>query len=294
MTFESDRATLAALAAYFVGLACLWRFETWPLYAFTMWMSLTGAIITHNIMHVPIFTRTTRAGRVANVITQVAATLTYGHPVSSFIPGHNLSHHKYTQTEKDTMRTSKVNYSWHLLNLLLFKFHVAPSVMKSDLGFVLERLRNSQSSFALKFLLETLVLWSVSIVLILECPRKALLYWFIPHLWAQYGIVTINFLQHDGCETEPINGINSARNFTGRILNALLFNNGFHTIHHMKPSIHWSQLPREHDIHVKPHIDPSLIEPNFWAYMYRTFASPWATRRSRFRQTSTTQQVLQR
>lgn len=46
----------------------------------------------------------------------VILTLSYGHPSSSYVPGHNLSHHKYTQTTKDFMRTSKVKYRWNFLN----------------------------------------------------------------------------------------------------------------------------------------------------------------------------------
>ena len=37
---------------------------------------------------------------------------------TSYIPGHNLSHHKYLQTRKDIMRTSKMKYRWQSLNLL--------------------------------------------------------------------------------------------------------------------------------------------------------------------------------
>ena len=46
----------------------------------------------------------------------VLLTISYGHPSSTYVPGHNLSHHKYTQSEKDFMRTSKVNFKWNLLN----------------------------------------------------------------------------------------------------------------------------------------------------------------------------------
>ena len=35
---------------------------------------------------------------------------------------------------------------------------------------------------------------------------------------------------------------NNARNFIGPVINYLTFNNGYHTIHHMYPSMHWSRL----------------------------------------------------
>ena len=37
-------------------------------------------------------------------------------PVSMFVPGHNLSHHKYLQKPKDRMRTDKLRFRWNLLN----------------------------------------------------------------------------------------------------------------------------------------------------------------------------------
>ena len=88
-----------------------------PLLVLTCWFSFFGAVATHNTVHSPVFHQ-----RWLNRVFQVALTLTYGHPVSAYVPGHNLSHHKYTQTRRDVMRTSKLRYRWNLLNQILF-FH---------------------------------------------------------------------------------------------------------------------------------------------------------------------------
>jgi len=31
-------------------------------------------------------------------------TLAYGHPVSAYVPVHNLSHHRHLETERETQR----------------------------------------------------------------------------------------------------------------------------------------------------------------------------------------------
>src|SRR5207253_7793433 len=80
-----------------------------------------------NTVHSPVFVT-----RRQNRVFQVLLTLTYGHPVSAFVPGHNLSHHKHTQTRRDVMRTSKARFRWHLLNGLLFMAMVGPSIMKGE------------------------------------------------------------------------------------------------------------------------------------------------------------------
>ena len=92
--------------------------------------SFMGAVQTHNAVHCPIFKQ-----RWLNKVYQVVLTCTYGHPVSSLVPGHTLSHHKHTQSRKDVMRTTKAQFRWHLLNGLLFLFIVAPYTMKADAAY---------------------------------------------------------------------------------------------------------------------------------------------------------------
>lgn len=54
-------------------------------------------------------------------VWQALLSLTYGHTVSTYVPGHNLSHHKYTQQPKDVMRTTKLRFNWNLWNGLFFQ-----------------------------------------------------------------------------------------------------------------------------------------------------------------------------
>jgi len=88
----------------------------------------------------------------------------------------------------------------------------------------------------------------------------------------------MNILQHDGCEPEQTEDVskkyNTARNFTGTTINLLTFNNGFHTIHHMFPTMHWSELRKQHNQKIKQHIHPNLDQPCMASYIFRTFIFP--------------------
>ena len=64
--------------------------------------------------------------------------------------------------------------------------------------------------------------------------------YIVPTMIGKYLIVTLNMLQHKGCD--PESKYNHSRNFTGPILNFFCFNNGYHTQHHI--SLHWSLLPK--------------------------------------------------
>ncbi len=57
-----------------------------------------------------------------------------------------------------------------------------------------------------------------------------------------FWLVGLNFVLHDGCPAEATE--RGSRNFTGRALNYWLVNAGYHSIHHLAPSLHWSEIDR--------------------------------------------------
>ncbi len=203
-----------------------------------------------------------------NKLWQCVLTLSYGHPVSSYVPGHNLSHHKHTQSRRDVMRTSKVRFRWHLLNLFFFMASIVPSIMKADSSYT-KSMRTRHPRWFKQMVFELVTLWSVTAVLFVLDWRKALVLWIVPHLYAQWGIVTMNILQHDGCDEKS--EYNHSRNFVGKLVNWWTFNNGYHTIHHKTPGLHWSLAPEAHAREIAPHIHPNLDQPSLAVYLFRTF-----------------------
>lgn len=278
LRYKQDRRTLGFVLAYFALFVTQWVWEPGPLpvtialIALTCWLSWICAIITHNTIHRPIF-----ANRRLNKMFQVVLSLTYGHPVSAFVPGHNLSHHRFTQKPKDIMRTTKVRYRWNLLNGLLFMPAVAGDITLGDIKFF-RTMRRKRPRWARQFVIEAVVFFGLSAVLLIVSPRKFALYWFLPHFFAAWGIISINFLQHDGCDED--HPYNHSRNFVGRAFNWFHFNNGYHGIHHMHPDLHWSALPAKHAEELAPHIHPELDQPSILLCIWRTFI--WPGKRLRY------------
>ena len=272
---RADLRTLAFVATYFglVAVQWVWRpAELWiaiPLLVVTCFFSFFGAVITHNTVHVPVFKQ-----RWLNRVFQVVLTLTYGHPVSSFVPGHNLSHHKHTQSRRDVMRTTKVRFRWNLLNGIFFMFRMAPDIMRADSKYG-SAMRVRKPAWFRQLVIEMVALYAALGGLLLLDWRAFLLYVFIPHRYAGWGIITMNFLQHDGCDENS--EYNHSRNFVGTVVNWLTFNNGYHTIHHHQPGLHWSVLPAKHQELIAPHIHPNLDQPSLLAYIWRSFI--WPARR---------------
>mmetsp|Transcript_970 Transcript_970/g.2790 ORF Transcript_970/g.2790 Transcript_970/m.2790 type:complete len:368 (+) Transcript_970:105-1208(+) len=278
MRYAADFHSLTLVALYFVTTWFMWtRGDSLGVFWYPAWvvmtyLSFSGAIMTHNTMHCAVF-RTASA----NKVFQVLLTLMYGHPVSSYVPGHNLSHHKHTETPKDLMRTTKMRYRWNLLNLLLFHFTVAGSVLRSDVRY-LQIQRELRRPFFYNCMREFFVLMAVQLVLLPLDWRKFLVLWYLPHFLAQYCIVTINLLQHGGTDVasqETLETIlTTTRCFTGSVTNFLCLNNGYHTIHHLRPYLHWSLCKEAHEKEIAPHLDPRLDEPNMITYIWRSYIYP--------------------
>ena len=112
--------------------------------------------------------------------------------------------------------------------------------------------------------LSVLILWLI--LFFVWSWKKALLYVLIPQQVAQLSVITFNYVQHVHANEES--EYNHSRNFMG--VNFFLFNNGYHTVHHQRASMHWSEAPAAH-AKVAHLITPDLIEQSFWGYLFKTY-----------------------
>lgn len=287
LRYKADRRTLLFVASHLILNAYLWscgwqRLLREPLlmaqYVLLLGFSFSTVCIIHNSIHCPVF-KSTKLNR----MFRVALTIAYGHPVSSFVPGHNLSHHVYTQSQKDYMRTSKVRYRWNLLNLLLFYFHVVGGALSLDIKYMKQQRQLKRPTYYTA-IWEYSCLFAVLAPLLVWDWQRFLIFWQIPRFVCSYMIVTVNMLQHDGCEEDDNDGrpmfmienpnMNTARSFVGHLINWWTFNNGYHMMHHLKPSLHWSLLPQTHEKTVHPNCHPALEQDNIALYIWRAFVYP--------------------
>jgi fatty acid desaturase len=272
LRYRADIRTLAFVAFYYALLVAEWRVAPWrwyavvPLVVLTCVVSWICAVITHNTLHSPVF-----KSRGANKVFQVALTCAYGFPVSEYVPGHNLSHHKFTQKRADLMRTSKVRHSWNVLNLFAFFPRVGFDIFGENYRYV-GVMKAKMPRWYHQLVIEMIVCWGSKAALLLLDWRKALLFVVVPHFFAVWGITTVNFLQHDGCDEDD--EYNHSRNFVGTIFNWFTFNNGFHGIHHEHPGLHWSLCPEAHVRELHEGIHPALEQKSLAVYLFKTFVFP--------------------
>ncbi len=202
---------------------------------------------------------------------QYYLTVLCGNQVSGFVPGHNLSHHMHLQTAKDTSRTTRVRFKWNFLNQLLFFFFMASDIIKMEQRFK-NKMKENHPGWAKQFFKEALLVKLLKLTLLLIDWQRAIILVIIPNLYGLWGLFGTNFWQHDGCdESHPYN---HSRNFTSKIFNWLVFNNGFHSAHHMKPGMHWSLYPKFHEEKIKPFLHPNLDQKSLLVYLWKACIWP--------------------
>lgn len=277
LRYKADYRTLAFVAAYYCiaygGFLTYWLLpetRTWtlvlPWVIVTALMAFSCSVIVHNTIHCPMF-----HSKQHNKWFQFVLSLAYGYSVSAYVPGHNFSHHKETQSAKDNMRTSKVRFKWHLLNQLLFFFIVTPDLMKAERKFV-QKMKHDKREWYEQWRAEMFLVHIVRFSLLLVNFWGAVLFIWLPHIYAAWGIVSTNVWQHDGCDVSD--KYNHSRSFTGGLLNWFLFNNGYHGAHHDRPSMHWSLLPDYHHQYIEPHIHPNLSQRSMIQYLVKAYIYP--------------------
>jgi fatty acid desaturase len=232
----------------FLVLACAFSFLT--------------AVVNHNNLHQGMF-HSKRANSVFRLVLSFGAL----YPVSANIPAHNLVHHHFDDDGQPDWADPKiVRFRYNLLNLLHFP-NVAGPVTFAGVGrynalYGKRELRRQNA-------LESLVAFGLTGALLVHDFWTTLFFVVVPQLWGARSFLRINIIQHEGCDTTT--DWNHSRNFTGRLFNWWMLNNGYHTIHHNRAGLHWTELARAHEKEVVPRIDPALDEPSMILYLLRAY-----------------------
>ena len=110
----------------------------------------------------------------------------------------------------------------------------------------------------------------VSLIVVTACfadTTRFMLFYVIPFLVTQVNAGYFAWLTHAPArdfDDDPSKSMNTV----GNLLNFLIFNQGYHSVHHRYPGIHWSQIPDKLDF--MRQVDPDVIVP-YWM----TLNSAW-------------------
>ena len=94
----------------------------------------------------------------------------------------------------------------------------------------------------------------------------------LPALLANYWMMLTNYVQHAGCSITSRD--DHSRNFVSPFWNWFVFDNGYHTVHHQQPGLHWSRYRALHEA-TASRIDPTLNHGFILGYVLRRYFSPF-------------------
>jgi len=201
-----------------------------------------------------------------NILTDWWLTVFYGFPIFAWIPTHNKNHHRYNNREGDDSITYRVSEKNNFLTLISYPTISGYYQQKAIFVYLKEmKASNKEKYWVCISQYAVLVLWIAGALLI--DWQKALLFVIIPQQVSLFSVLIFNYVQHVHANEES--EWNHSRNFTG-FLNFLLFNNGYHTIHHHKAGLHWYKVHEAHK-EIEHNINPILLERSFWWYIIRSY-----------------------
>ena len=274
LRYRADRRTLAYLALTTLLTAVNWTLgAVHPvLYPVTLFMFFTTAVISHNHNHLGMW-----KSKGLNLLTSYWIAIFYGHPAVAWVPTHNQIHHKLNNKPGDSSRSPKWFEGNHLAALLVYPTLTNLAQTKDINAFLKDLWKRDRAAFYSAASEYAVFFGSMAALFVVDW-RRTLLFFFIPQQVALFSIQVVNYLQH--IETDADSQWNHSRNFVSRTLNALLFNNGYHTVHHLKPGVHWSELPHLHSQHAAS-IHSSLLVESWLRYVgYTYFVRPFLRQRA--------------
>lgn len=222
--------------------------------------SLTIGVL-HMHTHRPLFV-SKRLNRVVDLFCCMPALLT----AAEMREVHILNHHRYNDGPGDVTSTEGrergLGAIWYWIRYgTIVKRHTIRTIFAAD-ATAKQRIRRHQFVFDLTIVLALVALtWYAA-----GGARFALFYW-IPFAVTQVNSGYFAWLTHAparGFEDDPSKSLNTAGNW----LNFFIFNQGYHSVHHRYPGIHWSQIPDKLDF--MRQVEPGVIVP-YWM----TLNSAW-------------------
>ncbi|HMQ68981.1 MAG TPA: fatty acid desaturase [Ignavibacteria bacterium] len=263
LKFKADIKTLIYLCLTTAMLFIQWNFGFHPVtYIISLYLAVTVAVIAHNHNHVPMW-----KSKILNDITDYWITLFYGFPAFAWTPTHNKNHHKFNNKEGDYTITYRVSEKNNIFTLLSYP-SISSYFQQNPIVVYLKFLWNNNRKKFFISIMQYVALGLFIIIALLIDWKKAILYVIIPQQFALFSVLIFNYIQHVHADEES--DYNHSRNFVSPMTNFLLFNNGFHTIHHYRASIHWSETPEAHK-KIDHLIAPHLKERGFWPYIFKAY-----------------------
>jgi fatty acid desaturase len=252
LRYQADWRSILSLALLTFFFASQWTgiWRHWTLYILTGFLTVIATNVKHNHMHVRVF-----HSRWLNLILNHWLGFCTGTTATEIISEHNERHHNHVNEKRDFVRADLVRFQNQYFNILFF-FPIAFLLLRLTKPSDLSRYWKSNRTLFWNCITERIVLYPTIIFLLWIDWKATVIYLLLPWLYGQWWLFTFNLFQHQGVDGDD--PYKNSRNLTSFWFNWFYLNIGFHSAHHLKPSVHWSLLPELHAKEIFPFLPSSL------------------------------------
>ena len=239
----------AAITAYTID-SNTWQWWTLAvLYAVALlWYTGPFTLMLHNTSHRPFFKRKYKLGN--RFIPWILCPF-MGQSPDTYFSHHIGMHHAENNLEPDLSSTMKyqrdsfIDYTKYYVHFLF-------------LG-VIQLIQYHQQKKKKKFLKQTIIgeltFMSIWIILALFNLKATLLVFILPTIIVRFAMMSGNWAQHAFIDArEPENNYRNSITCINNVYNKRCFNDGYHIGHHLKPHMHWTDMPQDFKKNIEQYI----------------------------------------
>lgn len=235
----ADRVpSLFVLGAFAVQLATFFLVDSLFLVALVaialMLFSAVPGAVAHNHNHRPVFLRDGLNRGYDVLLFLETGILPYAWTIH-----HNLGHHKlYLDQSQDPApwRHADGRVMSRLWYDITGALRIYPEVF---------RIGRRYPELMRRFRRWAVISLAVLGVFVLLDPVKAFILFIAPMPFMYLGLLDNTYMQH--ADLDLSSEFTASRNTTSRFYNLVSGNLGYHAVHHIKPNVHWSELPAWHE-----------------------------------------------
>jgi beta-carotene hydroxylase len=200
----------------------------------------------------------------------------YGFPAFSWIPTHNQNHHRFINGEGDVTSTLRVSHEhtfWNALTFPLLSSYWQAGLLRQFIADA--RAQRPKLYRTIIAQIAAVVVAHAGVLALMVAAHGfasgSLVYAGVlglPALFAPWSMMFTNYMQHVGCD--PQSRDDHSRNFVSPFWNWLVFDAGYHTVHHEQPGVHWSRYRALHAERAA-RIAPRLNESSIFAFCFKAY-----------------------
>jgi fatty acid desaturase len=185
-----------------------------------------------------------------NRLYEIILFIQTGIPPYAWTLHHNLGHHKhYLDPKLDPAAWQGKNGK--VMNRIRYDVYNALRIYPEII-----RIGQSRPKLLKRFYLWSSVSLLVLLALFLWKPLAVAIVIMLPMPIMLLGLMDNTYHQHQGLNMDS--DYTASRNTSNRLYNLISWNLGYHTAHHSRPNVHWSELPKLHE-QIKSRIPEDLI-----------------------------------